>query len=82
MKKRGQYEVQDAYDNANTSHQGLGVRELRGALRELSVEATANVPTSDVRVPTPLGEAKGRRIAERIADLPRPRRTPRRVEPL
>jgi hypothetical protein len=42
VKKRGQYEVQDAYDNANTSHQGLGVRELRGALRELSVEATAN----------------------------------------
>ena len=42
MKKRGQYEVQDAYENANTSRQGLGVRELRGALRELSVEATAN----------------------------------------
>lgn len=38
--------------------------------RLLAVEATANVPTSDVRVPTPLGEAKGRRIAERIAVVP------------
>ena len=34
------------------------------------MEATANIPTFDVRVPTPLGEAKGRRIAERIAIVP------------
>ncbi|MBU6310172.1 MAG: uracil phosphoribosyltransferase [Planctomycetes bacterium] len=38
--------------------------------RLLAVEATTTVPTKDVRVPTPLGEAKGRRIAERIAIVP------------
>jgi uracil phosphoribosyltransferase len=38
--------------------------------RLLAVEATAHVPTSDVLVPTPLGESKGRRIAERIAVVP------------
>ena len=38
--------------------------------RLLAAEATATVPTNDVRVPTPLGEAKGRRIAERIAIVP------------
>lgn len=38
--------------------------------RLLAVEATADIPTFDVRVPTPLGEAKGRRIAERIAIVP------------
>jgi uracil phosphoribosyltransferase len=38
--------------------------------RLLAAEATAPVPTKDVRVPTPLGEAKGRRIAERIAIVP------------
>lgn len=38
--------------------------------RLLAVEATATVPTHDVRVPTPLGEARGRRIAERIAVVP------------
>ena len=38
--------------------------------RLLAAEATATVPTKDVRVPTPLGEAKGRRIAERIAIVP------------
>jgi uracil phosphoribosyltransferase len=38
--------------------------------RLLAVEATAGVPTVDVRVPTPLGEAAGRRIADRIAIVP------------
>ena len=38
--------------------------------RLLAVEATASVPTADVLVRTPLGEAKGRRIAERIAIVP------------
>ena len=38
--------------------------------RLLAVEATADVPTVDVGVPTPLGEARGRRIVERIAIVP------------
>jgi len=38
--------------------------------RLLAVEATADVPTRAVRVPTPLGSAQGRRIAERIAVVP------------
>ncbi|MEI7782627.1 MAG: uracil phosphoribosyltransferase [Planctomycetota bacterium] len=38
--------------------------------RLLAVEATTGVATIDVRVPTPLGEARGRRIAERIAIVP------------
>jgi uracil phosphoribosyltransferase len=38
--------------------------------RLLAVEATAAVATADVRVPTPLGTAPGRRIAERIAIVP------------
>ncbi len=38
--------------------------------RLLAVEATSAVATADVRVPTPLGTAPGRRIAERIAIVP------------
>jgi uracil phosphoribosyltransferase len=38
--------------------------------RLLAVEATSGVPTVDIRVPTPLGEAAGRRIADRIAIVP------------
>jgi len=38
--------------------------------RLLAVEATAEVPTADVSVRTPLGEARGRRIAARIAIVP------------
>jgi uracil phosphoribosyltransferase len=38
--------------------------------RLLAVEATATVPTNDVRVSTPLGQANGRRIADRIAVVP------------
>ena len=46
-------------------------RRVVGQLsRLLAVEATAALPTVDVRVPTPLGEAPGRRIAERIAIVP------------
>ena len=45
-------------------------RTVEQITRLLAVEATTTVPTNDVSVPTPLGEAKGRRIAERIAIVP------------
>ena len=38
--------------------------------RLLAVEATSSVPTEDVRVSTPLGQANGRRITDRIAVVP------------
>ena len=48
--------------------------EFRRVVRQLTtlvaVEATAGLPTRDVRVPTPLGEAAGRVLADRIAIVP------------
>ena len=48
--------------------------EFRRVVRHLTalvaVEATAGRPTRDVRVPTPLGEAAGRSLADRIAIVP------------
>ena len=38
--------------------------------RLLAVDATAEMPTREVRVPTPLGEAVGGRLADRIAIVP------------
>jgi len=51
-----------------------GPSEFRRVVRQLTalvaVEATAGLPTRDVRVPTPLGKAAGRRLADRIAIVP------------
>jgi uracil phosphoribosyltransferase len=48
--------------------------EFRRVVRQLTtlvaVEATAGLPTRGVRVPTPLGEAAGRVLADRIAIVP------------
>lgn len=38
--------------------------------RLVAVEATATLPTHGVRVPTPLGEAAGERLTDRIAIVP------------
>jgi uracil phosphoribosyltransferase len=43
------------------------VRQLTALV---AVEATAGLPARDVRVPTPLGEAAGRQLADRIAIVP------------
>jgi uracil phosphoribosyltransferase len=45
-------------------------RVVRQLTRLVAVEATASLPTRDVRVPTPLGEAAGRRLVDRIAIVP------------
>ncbi len=45
-------------------------RVVRQLTRLVGVEATAALPTHDVRVPTPLGEASGQRLADRIAIVP------------
>lgn len=45
-------------------------RVVRQLTRLVAVEATAGLPTGDVRVPTPLGEAAGRRLSDRIAIVP------------
>ena len=48
--------------------------EFRRVVRQLTtlvaVEATAGLPTRGVRAPTPLGEAAGRVLADRIAIVP------------
>jgi len=48
--------------------------EFRRVVRQLTtlvaVEATAGLPARDVRVPTPLAEASGRTLADRIAIVP------------
>ena len=48
--------------------------EFRRVVRQLTalvaVEATAGLPTNAVRAPTPLGEAAGRRLADRVAIVP------------
>jgi uracil phosphoribosyltransferase len=48
--------------------------EFRRVVRQLTtlvaVEATAGLPTRDVRVPTPLAVAAGRMLADRIAIVP------------
>jgi uracil phosphoribosyltransferase len=45
-------------------------RVVRQLTRLLAYEATAAIPTRGVRVPTPLGEAEGREVAERVAIVP------------
>jgi uracil phosphoribosyltransferase len=45
-------------------------RTIGRITRLLAVEATVNVSTGEVRVTTPLGEASGRCIADRIAIVP------------
>jgi|688.fasta_scaffold34035_6 uracil phosphoribosyltransferase len=45
-------------------------RVVRQLTRLLAVEATASLPTAEVQAVTPLGAARGRRIAERIAIVP------------
>ena len=45
-------------------------RVVRQLTRLVAVEATASLPTRDVRVPTPLVEAAGRRLVDRIAIVP------------
>lgn len=45
-------------------------RVVRQLTRLVGVEATAALPTRAERVPTPLGEAAGRRLADRIAIVP------------
>ncbi len=45
-------------------------RVVRQLTRLVGVEATASLPTKGVRVPTPLGEAAGQRLADRIAIVP------------
>jgi uracil phosphoribosyltransferase len=48
--------------------------EFRRVVRQLTalvaVEATAGLPSKEVRAPTPLGEAAGRRLADRVAIVP------------
>jgi uracil phosphoribosyltransferase len=48
--------------------------EFRRVVRQLTllvgVEATGGLPTRAIRVPTPLGEADGRQLADRIAIVP------------
>ncbi len=48
--------------------------EFRRVVRQLTalvaVEATAGLPARETRVPTPLGEAAGRQLADRIAIVP------------
>jgi uracil phosphoribosyltransferase len=48
--------------------------EFRRVVRQLTalvaVEATAGLPTHEFRAPTPLGEAAGRRLADRVAIVP------------
>ena len=43
---------------------------IREVTRLLASEALADIPTRPVRVPTPLGTAQGREIAERVAIVP------------
>ncbi|NBW85495.1 MAG: uracil phosphoribosyltransferase [Planctomycetia bacterium] len=45
-------------------------RVVRQLTRLLAVEATASLTTTEVQAVTPLGAARGRRIAERIAIVP------------
>jgi uracil phosphoribosyltransferase len=45
-------------------------RVVRQLTRLVAVEATAGLAGQPVRVPTPLGEAAGRRLADRIAIVP------------
>jgi uracil phosphoribosyltransferase len=45
-------------------------RVVRQLTRLLAYEATADMPTRPVRSPTPLGQADGREIAERVAIVP------------
>ena len=45
-------------------------RVVRQLTRLVAVEATASLPTQAVGVPTPLGEADGRRLTDRIAIVP------------
>lgn len=45
-------------------------RVVRQLTRLVGVEATVSLPTVDVRVPTPLGESAGKRLADRIAIVP------------
>ena len=45
-------------------------RVIREVTRLLASEALADIPTRPVRVPTPLGTAQGREIAERVAIVP------------
>lgn len=45
-------------------------RVVRQLTRLVAVEATASLPTKGVRVPTPLGEAAGKRLTDRIAIVP------------
>lgn len=45
-------------------------RVVRQLTRLLAYEATNDMPTRPVRAPTPLGEAAGREIAERVAIVP------------
>jgi len=45
-------------------------RVVRQLTRLVAVEATAGLATRPVRVPTPLGEAAGLRLADRIAIVP------------
>ena len=45
-------------------------RVVRQLTRLVAVEATASLPTQGVRVPTPLAEAAGRRLADTIAIVP------------
>jgi uracil phosphoribosyltransferase len=48
--------------------------EFRRVVRQLTalvaVEATTGLPVQEVRAPTPLGEAAGRRLADRVAIVP------------
>ncbi|MFM1904873.1 MAG: Uracil phosphoribosyltransferase [Planctomycetota bacterium] len=45
-------------------------RVVRQLTRLVAVEATAALPTREVRVPTPLAEAAGRRLVDTIAIVP------------
>lgn len=45
-------------------------RVVRQLTRLVGVEATVSLPTVDGRVPTPLGESAGKRLADRIAIVP------------
>jgi len=45
-------------------------RVVRQLTRLLGYEATRDLPARDVRVPTPLGAAAGRRVEDRIAIVP------------
>jgi uracil phosphoribosyltransferase len=45
-------------------------RVVQQLTRLVAVEATAALPTASARVPTPLGEAAGQRLTDRIAIVP------------